>query len=113
MNKLLLQYQHKILFFIYFLFSLIFAIYVTFFTSGINWPDEIFQSIEPAHEIVTQKGLLPWELERKKFESPLYPFFLAVLLKIIYLFIDSGMITYFIIKSILALFFLIMLFDFI
>ncbi len=28
---------------------------------GIYWPDEIFQTIEPAHDLVYGHGLLPWE----------------------------------------------------
>jgi GPI mannosyltransferase 3 len=28
---------------------------------GIAWPDEIYQSLEPAHELVHGEGLLPWE----------------------------------------------------
>src|SRR5579872_2023631 len=28
---------------------------------GINFPDEIFQTIEPAHRLVYGTGLVPWE----------------------------------------------------
>jgi GPI mannosyltransferase 3 len=28
---------------------------------GMVWPDEIYQSLEPAHELVYGEGLLPWE----------------------------------------------------
>jgi GPI mannosyltransferase 3 len=28
---------------------------------GMYWPDEIYQSLEPAHELVHGEGLLPWE----------------------------------------------------
>ena len=28
---------------------------------GMSWPDEIYQSLEPAHELVHGEGLLPWE----------------------------------------------------
>ena len=28
---------------------------------GMVWPDEIYQSLEPAHELVFGEGLLPWE----------------------------------------------------
>src|SRR5262249_8838579 len=28
---------------------------------GINWPDEIFQSLEPAHRLVFGYGLIAWE----------------------------------------------------
>lgn len=28
---------------------------------GIHWPDEIFQTLEPAHKLVYGRGLLPWE----------------------------------------------------
>jgi GPI mannosyltransferase 3 len=28
---------------------------------GLHWPDEVFQSLEPAHKLVFGYGLLPWE----------------------------------------------------
>src|SRR5262245_11493675 len=28
---------------------------------GIDWPDEIYQSLEPAHRLVFGYGVLPWE----------------------------------------------------
>src|SRR5262245_50197628 len=28
---------------------------------GIDWPDEIYQSLEPAHRLVFGYGILPWE----------------------------------------------------
>ncbi len=35
--------------------------HVVFTDDGINWPDEIYQSFEPAHRLVFGHGLMPWE----------------------------------------------------
>ena len=34
---------------------------IVFTDDGINWPDEIYQSFEPAHRLVYGYGLVPWE----------------------------------------------------
>jgi hypothetical protein len=39
----------------------VFRLYVAFTDDGIFWPDEIFQSLEPAHRLVFGYGLVPWE----------------------------------------------------
>jgi hypothetical protein len=36
-------------------------VYVTFTDEGIYWPDEIHQSLEPAHRLVFGYGLIAWE----------------------------------------------------
>jgi len=35
----------------------------TVFVPSINWGDEIFQTVEPAHRLVFGYGLVPWEFE--------------------------------------------------
>lgn len=35
--------------------------YVAFHDDGIFWPDEIYQSLEPAHRLAFGYGLVPWE----------------------------------------------------
>jgi phosphatidylinositol glycan class B len=36
-------------------------LWLAFHDDGIYWPDEIYQSLEPAHRIVFGTGMLPWE----------------------------------------------------
>src|SRR5438874_13494129 len=36
-------------------------IWLSFNDDGIFWPDEIYQSLEPAHHWVFGTGILPWE----------------------------------------------------
>jgi hypothetical protein len=36
-------------------------IWLSFHDDGIYWPDEIYQSLEPAHRLVFGYGLVPWE----------------------------------------------------
>src|SRR5258708_3916216 len=38
-----------------------FRIWLSFNDDGIFWPDEIYQSLEPAHHWVFGTGILPWE----------------------------------------------------
>lgn len=38
-----------------------YRLWVAFTDDGIFWPDEIYQSIEPAHRLVFGWGLVPWE----------------------------------------------------
>src|SRR5437763_13875527 len=35
----------------------------TVFVPSLNWGDEIFQTIEPAHRLVYGYGLVPWEFQ--------------------------------------------------
>ena len=35
----------------------------TVFVPSINWGDEIFQTVEPAHRLVFGYGLVPWEFQ--------------------------------------------------
>jgi hypothetical protein len=41
--------------------GLICRVFVVFTDDGIYWPDEVYQSLEPAHFLVFGYGLLPWE----------------------------------------------------
>src|ERR1700716_159690 len=36
-------------------------VWLSFNDDGIFWPDEIYQSLEPAHHLVFGTGILPWE----------------------------------------------------
>lgn len=36
-------------------------IFILFTDEGILWPDEIYQSLEPAHRLIFGYGLIPWE----------------------------------------------------
>jgi len=36
-------------------------LWLAFYDDGIYWPDEVYQSLEPAHWLVYGYGLLPWE----------------------------------------------------
>src|SRR5262250_3404042 len=38
-----------------------FRAWLSFHDDGIYWPDEIYQSLEPAHRLVFGYGLIPWE----------------------------------------------------
>jgi hypothetical protein len=38
-----------------------YRLWVAFTDDGIFWPDEIYQSLEPAHRLVFGYGLVPWE----------------------------------------------------
>ena len=48
------------------------------FWPNMNWPDEIFQSVEQAHRFVFGYGLIPWEY-REGLRSYLFPGLLAIL----------------------------------
>jgi hypothetical protein len=41
--------------------GLVIRIIIVFSDEGIYWPDEIYQSFEPAHKLVFGYGLVPWE----------------------------------------------------
>ena len=41
--------------------GLICRLYIVFTDDGIYWPDEVYQSLEPAHALAFGYGLLPWE----------------------------------------------------
>lgn len=41
--------------------GLAFRVWLCFHDDGIYWPDEIYQSLEPAHRLVFGYGLIPWE----------------------------------------------------
>lgn len=41
--------------------GLLLRAYIVFTDDGINWPDEIYQSFEPAHRLVFGYGMVAWE----------------------------------------------------
>ncbi len=55
---------------------------------GIYWPDEIYQSFEPAHRLVFGYGLVPWEFSEGA-RNWAFPGMLAGLLKVLSL-LDAG-----------------------
>jgi hypothetical protein len=59
---------------------------------SVFWPDEIYQSIEPAHRVAFGYGLLPWEF-RDGARSWFFPALLALPLKLLGLFhVHSGLV---------------------
>src|SRR5437764_7505367 len=58
-----------------------YRLWVAFTDDGIFWPDEIFQSLEPAHRLVFGYGLVPWEFIEGARNWAL-PGFIALLLKL-------------------------------
>ena len=56
-------------------------LYWAFHDDGIFWPDEIYQSLEPAHRLVFGHGLIPWEFIDGARNWAL-PGFVAFLLKV-------------------------------
>jgi GPI mannosyltransferase 3 len=63
------------------LIGLIVRIAIIFTDEGIYWPDEIYQSFEPAHHLVFGYGLLPWEFIQGARNWAL-PGFVAAVLKL-------------------------------
>jgi hypothetical protein len=58
-----------------------YRLFVAFTDDGIFWPDEIYQSLEPAHRLVFGWGLIPWEFVDGARNWAL-PGFVAFLLKL-------------------------------
>lgn len=52
------------------------------FDDGIYWPDEIFQSLEPAHRLVFGYGLIPWEF-REGARNWTFPALVAAALRLV------------------------------
>lgn len=73
-------------------------------SAGIAWPDEIFQTVEPAYHLVTGKGHISWEFE-KQARSFLYPYFLSGCIYLFQIFSDSTAALYYFLRIILSLFF--------
>jgi len=51
----------RLLFFLALGVGAVMRVFVVFTDDGIYWPDEIYQSFEPAHRLVFGYGLVPWE----------------------------------------------------
>lgn len=75
------------------------------YSQGFNWPDEIFQSMELAHYIVTGRGNITWEFLEKA-RTSLYPQFLSLWLRIVYLFSSDPITVYISTRIMLAIFYL-------
>jgi hypothetical protein len=60
--------------------GLVMRLNLAFFDQGIYWPDEIYQSIEPAHHLAFGYGMLPWEYQDGA-RSWLFPAALAGVMK--------------------------------
>jgi hypothetical protein len=63
----------------------VYRLYIAFTDDGIFWPDEIYQSLEPAHRLVFGYGLVPWEFIDGARNWAL-PGFVAFLLKLSWIF---------------------------
>jgi hypothetical protein len=59
--------------------------YFAWADQGIFWPDETYQSLEPAHQLVFGYGLMPWEF-REGARSWLFPAIFAAFWKVLSLF---------------------------
>ena len=53
---------------------------IAFTDDGVSWPDEIYQSLEPAHRLVFGQGLLAWEFVEGG-RSWIFPGLVAALMK--------------------------------
>jgi hypothetical protein len=56
-------------------------VWLCFHDDGIYWPDEIYQSLEPAHRLVFGYGLIPWEFAEGA-RNWAFPGLVAALLKV-------------------------------
>jgi len=56
-------------------------LWLAFTDDGLYWPDEIYQSLEPAHRLVFGYGLVPWEFVQGA-RSWAFPGLLAAVLKL-------------------------------
>ena len=54
-----------------------FYTFMGYYWPNMNWPDEIFQSVEQAHRLVFGNGLIPWEY-RDGLRSYIFPGLLSV-----------------------------------
>ncbi|MCI0573276.1 MAG: hypothetical protein L0Y66_21220 [Myxococcaceae bacterium] len=61
--------------------GLVLRLWLAFTDDGLYWPDEIYQSLEPAHRLVWGYGLVPWEFARGA-RSWAFPGLIAGLLKL-------------------------------
>lgn len=68
--------------------GLAFRVWLCFSDDGIYWPDEIYQSLEPAHRLVFGYGLIPWEFVEGA-RNWAFPGLVAALLKAVTLFGDN------------------------
>lgn len=63
------------------LVGLLLRVHTVFTDDGIYWPDEIYQSFEPAHTLVFGYGLIPWEFIEGA-RSWALPGLIAIILKV-------------------------------
>ncbi|MGA3119471.1 MAG: hypothetical protein ABSF69_01770 [Polyangiaceae bacterium] len=61
--------------------GLILRAWLCFHDDGIYWPDEIYQSLEPAHRLVFGYGLIPWEFAEGA-RNWAFPGLVAAILKV-------------------------------
>lgn len=61
--------------------GLVLRLWLAVHDDGIYWPDEIYQSVEPAHRLVFGYGLVPWEFVVGA-RSWTFPGFVALILKL-------------------------------
>jgi phosphatidylinositol glycan class B len=68
-------------------------VFIVFGDEGMYWPDEIYQSFEPAHNLVFGYGLMPWEYIQGA-RSWALPGFVAIILKLCALFGGDSPLVY-------------------
>ncbi len=90
---------------IYILFPLLILI-TLFYSRGFSWPDEIFQTLEPAHKFLYGNGSEIWEFGTKA-RSFLYPYIISFFLFLYYLFSNSTEGIYFYFRILVSLIFFI------
>lgn len=97
-----MEFQKRILFLILAVFASFLSGISVFYSQGIAWPDEVFQTMEPAFRLVTGKGILTWEFEEKA-RSILYPFLLSVWMRGVFFFSEEPLFLYYCTRALLAL----------
>lgn len=76
------------------------------YSRGFSWPDEIFQTLEPAHNFLFGKGSMIWEFGFQA-RSFLYPFIISFFLFLYYLFSNSTEGIYFYFRILISILFFI------
>ena len=86
--------------------SVLLVILTLFFSDGISWPDEIFQTVEPAYHFLTGSGHITWEFVAKV-RSFLFPYALSFFIFVFQLFSESTPSLYYFLRVCIAIPFII------
>lgn len=85
--------------------SAVLCIFTLRFSWGFWFPDEIFQTMEPAFSLISGKGVLSWEFTTKA-RGMLYPFLLSIWMRGVFIFSHDPLTLYVATRAMLSLFFL-------